>query len=122
MLRLFSIAFLISVMTGLYPTFAQAPTPAPAEAAPRARPAPPTRDPHTPGYVAAKELPDGANAPATADGNFILGPTHTPAPEMIAHEGVPQGTVFDFTMESADSKIYPGIAREPNTFGKPDPA
>ena len=27
---------------------------------PAARPAPPTRDPNTPGYVAAKELPDGA--------------------------------------------------------------
>jgi len=24
-------------------------------------------------------------------------------------------------MESADSKIYPGIAREPNTFGTADP-
>jgi len=115
MLRLFSIAFLIGVMSGLYPTFAQAPTPAPAEAARPARPAPPTRDPHTPGYVAAKELPDGANAPANADGNFILGPTHSPAPEMIAQEGTPQGTVFTFTMESADTKIYPGIAREPNS-------
>ena len=48
-----------------------------------------------------------------ADGNFILGPTHNPAPEMTVQEGVPQGTVFNFTMESADSKIYPGIAREP---------
>src|SRR6185369_13895210 len=37
------------------------------------RPTPPTRDPHTPGYVKAKELPDGANAPAKEDGNFILG-------------------------------------------------
>ena len=25
-------------------------------------------------------------------------------------------------MESTDSKIYPGIAREPDTFGTPDPA
>ncbi len=41
------------------------------------RPGPPTRDPHTPGYVTAKELPDGTNPPANADGNFILGPTHT---------------------------------------------
>ena len=98
MLRLFSIAFLIGVMSGLYPIFAQAPTPAPAEAARPARPAPPTRDPHTPGYVAAKELPDGANAPANADGNFILGPTHSPAPEMVAQEGTPRGTVFTFTM------------------------
>ncbi len=48
------------------------------------RPTPPTRDPHTPGYVTAKELPDGTNAPANADGNFILGPTHNPAPEMSA--------------------------------------
>jgi enterochelin esterase family protein len=24
-------------------------------------------------------------------------------------------------MNSSDSKIYPGIAREPNTFGTPDP-
>ncbi len=45
-------------------------------AAPPARPTPPTRDPNTPGYVTAKELPDGANAPSDADGNFIIGPTH----------------------------------------------
>ena len=37
------------------------------------RPSPPTRDPNTAGYVAAKELPDGINPPANADGNFILG-------------------------------------------------
>src|SRR5437764_1160442 len=97
----------------------QAPVP-PAPVRP-ARPVPPTRDPHSPGYVTAKELPDGANAPATEDGNFILGPTHNPAPEMTVAEGVPQGTVSTFNMESADSKIYPGIAREPNTFGTPDP-
>jgi len=85
------------------------------------RPTPPARDPHTPGYVAARELPDGANAPATADGNFILGPTHNAAPELAAQEGVPQGTVIEFTMDSADSEIYPGIARETGTFGTPDP-
>ena len=85
------------------------------------RPTPPTRDPHTPGYVAAKELPDGAVPPADADGNFIIGPTHNRAPEMTVQEGVPQGTVFNFTMNSADSKIYPGIARDANTFGTPDP-
>ncbi len=36
--------------------------------------------------------------------------------------GVPHGTIFEFTISSADSKIYPGIAREPGTFGTPDPA
>jgi enterochelin esterase-like enzyme len=92
-------------------------------ASPRAlRPTPPTRDPHTPGYVAAAELPDGAIPPANTDGNFIIGPTHDPAPEMTVHEGVPQGSVYEFTMSSADSKIYPGIARDPGTFGTPDPA
>ena len=110
-----SLALLISL------GFAAAQTPAPPVAPPKRTP-PPTRDPHTPGYVQAKELPDGAVPPANADGNFIIGPTHTPAPEMTVQEGVPQGTVYEFKMESTDSKIYPGIAREPGTFGRPDPA
>ncbi len=114
MFRLLHSVFLISALG-----VALAQTPAPA---PPARPTPPTRDPHTPGYVTAKELPDGANAPADADGNFIIGPTHNPAREMAVQEGVPQGTIYNFTMNSADSKLYPGIAREPGTFGTPDPA
>ena len=85
------------------------------------RPTPPTRDPHTPGYVAATELPDGANPPATADGNFIIGPTHNPAPEATVQDSIPHGNVSTFDMASTDSKIYPGIAREPNTFGTADP-
>jgi len=122
MFRLLRIAFPICLMTGASPAFAQTPPPpAPAAQARPARPAVPTRDPHTPGYVAAKELPDGENAPATADGNFIIGPTHTAAPETTAQEGAPQGTVYNFTMASADSKIYPGIAREQGTFGTADP-
>jgi enterochelin esterase-like enzyme len=68
----------------------------------------------------AKELADATVAPKDADGNFILGPTHNPAPEMTLQEGVPQGTVSNFTMQSSDSKIYPGIAREANTFGTAD--
>ena len=47
------------------------------------RPVPPTRDPHTPGYVSAKELLDDAVPPSDVDGNFIIGPTHNPAPEMV---------------------------------------
>jgi enterochelin esterase family protein len=117
MLRPLSIAFMISLMSGVSPAMAQAP---PAVARP-ARPTPPTRDPNTSGYVTAQELPDGTNAPANADGNFIIGPTHNHAPEMYAQEGVPQGMVFEFTMNSADSKIYPGIARDANTFGTVDP-
>jgi enterochelin esterase family protein len=117
MFRLPGIAFFISLIAGLDPAMAQAP----AAAARPSRPAHPTRDPNTPGYVTAKELSDGSVPPATADGNFILGPTHNPAPEMTAQDGVPQGTVYTFSMDSADSRIYPGIAREPNTFARPDP-
>jgi enterochelin esterase-like enzyme len=120
MFRLLSIAFLIRLMGGVDPAMAQVPAATQAPPPRPARPAPPTRDPNTPGYVKATDLPDGANAPVKTDGNFILGPTHNPAPEMAVQEGVPQGEVFNFTMESADSKIYPGIAREPGTFGKGD--
>jgi len=90
MIRLLTIACtmgLIALAAGPAPAIAQASAPAPA---PPARPTPPTRDPHTPGYVNAKELPDGANAPANADGNFILGPMHNPAPEMAAQADVPE--------------------------------
>jgi enterochelin esterase family protein len=83
---------------------------------------PPIRDPHTPGYVTATELPDGGIPSPGAYGNFIIGPTHDPAPESVAQANVPQGVVFRFTIDSKDSQIYPGIAREPNTFGTPDPA
>ncbi len=93
----------------------------PASAANAPRPQPPARDPHTSGYVTAKEMPDGTVPPVNADGNFIIGPTHTKAPEMTVHEGMPQGEVFTLTMKSEDSKIYPGIARDPGTFGTPDP-
>jgi enterochelin esterase-like enzyme len=97
------------------------PVATPPASVPAARPGPPTRDPNTPGFVSAKELPDGAVPPADADGNFIIGPTHTPAPEMMVQAGVPQGTIHTFTMSSAESKIYPGIARDAGTFGTVDP-
>lgn len=85
------------------------------------RPEPPRRAPDTPGYVTATTLPDGTVPPIGKNGNFILGPTHAPAPEMAELNGVPFGTIHELTMHSTDSKIYPGIAREPNTFGDPDP-
>ena len=97
---------------------AQAPSPAPQP--PTTRSAPPTRDPHTPGYVPAMELPDGTIPPADADGNFIIGPTHEPSTEMPAQDFVLWGET-DFTMDSSGSKYYPGIARDKGTFGTPDP-
>ena len=40
---------------------------------------------------------------------------------MTVQPAVPQGTVHNFTMSSADSKIYPGIAREAGTRAEIDP-
>ena len=114
---MFSMYRLLSFVLVL--TFAVAQTPAPSGRPPR--PIPPTRDPNTPGFVQAKELPDGTNPPLNEDGNFIVGPTHAPAPETMPTDGVPKGEIYMFKMESTESKFYPGIARDPNTYGQADP-
>jgi enterochelin esterase-like enzyme len=81
---------------------------------------PPVRDPLASGFVKATELPDGAVPPVGANGNFIIGAAHPASPDVAPKEGVPQGTVRTFTMSSADSKLYPGIARETGTRGRED--
>jgi hypothetical protein len=74
---------------------------------------PPTRDPRNPNYPPATELPDGTLPPSGAEGNFIIGPTHRPAPELAAQEGVPTGKVYSFTMSSNDSTVFnPGMIRD----------
>lgn len=71
----------------------------------------PTRDVHNPKYPPATELVDGTLPPVRAVGNFIIGPTHTAAPESVV-QNVPHGTVFTFSMTSAQSTIYnPGMVR-----------
>ena len=130
--RSLSISLVISLTALLSSVSRQAP---PAAGQRAERPVPPTRDAHSPGYVAAKELPDGAVPPADVDGNFILGPTHDAASahEVVsAHDaasekssaagqvGALRGKVIEFTMNSTESKIYPGIGREAGTFGTPD--
>ena len=117
----FMIGFLGLAANALGQPAQQAAPAPPAQTTAPPRPTPPTRDPNTPGYVTAKELPDGAVPPIDIDGNFIIGPTHNPAPEMTVQENVPQGTIVNFTMNSADSKIYPGVARDAGTSGTPDP-
>jgi len=107
--KLIPLALALIFTLGTNPALAQA----------AAKPGNPTRDPHTPGYVDAKEIPDGYNPSANDDGNFIIGPTHNPAPEMKAQDGVPKGKVYNFTMSSADSKMYPGIHRD--AVGRADP-
>jgi enterochelin esterase family protein len=48
------------------------------------------------------------------DGDFTIGPDYSPAPECAVVPGIPRGTIHAFTMESRDSKIYPGIRRLEN--------
>ncbi len=103
----------------LWGSLAHTQTPAPSSTS--IRPTPPTRDPNTPGFVAADALSDGSLPPADKDGNFILGPTHSPAPEALSRPDVLQGAVSEFVLNSADSKFYPGIARDPGPLGTPDP-
>jgi enterochelin esterase-like enzyme len=101
------------------------PPPAVAPGTTPPRPGPPARDARTPGYVTATdatELPDGAVPPADATGNFILGPTKPPSPDMTDQDGVPHGLVHTFIMDSSASRIYPGIARKPGTRPQVDPA
>jgi enterochelin esterase family protein len=49
--------------------------------------------------------------PADRDGDFVIGPPYQPAPEAAVGAGIAQGRVEQFTMESTDSKFFPGIAR-----------
>ena len=116
-MRLAGTFIFLSLIVSVCPINAQAP-PAGAAAARGgsgrgARPPVAPRDPHTEGYVTAKELPDGSVPAPNQDGNFIIGSTHPDAPEMTASDSVPHGSVFKFTMESTESKFYPGIMRGP---------
>ena len=78
---------------------------------------PPTRDLLDPKFPRATELPDGQLPGKGAGGNFIIGPTHRPAPETEALPGVPKGRVITFTMSSNDSVIYrPGLVRVESGF------
>jgi enterochelin esterase-like enzyme len=84
---------------------------------------PPTRDPRSPGYPAATELPDGQLPSPRQDGNFIVGPTHPEAPEMVERAGVARGRIVTFTMTSAESRIFPGQVRDESVYEAPaDPS
>lgn len=85
------------------------------------RPALPVRDPDAPGYAKATLLPDGEVPRPDLNGAFVIGPTHPAAPEMTPSPQTPKGTIYTLTMSSTDSRIYPGIMREPGTLGVADP-
>lgn len=91
-------------------------------AAPPKRKAPPTRKFDAPGAPPFVRLDSksGENPPLDAYNNFLVGPEYVPASERQAVEGVPQGKVQQFTIDSKDTKLFnPGIARK--VFGTVDP-
>lgn len=91
---------------------------APPSAAP-ARPTPPTRPANGPGAPHWTVMGADMNPPADRNGAFEIGPDYRPPPEAHALRGTPTGTVHQFMMDSRDSKLYPGIARD--VFGTVDP-
>jgi len=52
-----------------------------------------------------------ASADVAASAESTIGPVYADAPELTVADGVPRGVVHVFTMPSADSKIFPGIAK-----------
>ena len=53
-------------------------------------------------------------APHTAsanEGDYLNAPPFSNAPELTPRDDVPKGMVYRFTMNSTDSKIYPGISK-----------
>ena len=45
------------------------------------------------------------------ESEFTIGPDYADAPETKAQDGVPKGKIEEFTMDSKDSRIYKGIAK-----------
>jgi enterochelin esterase-like enzyme len=87
---------------------------------PTAFAAPPVRQFDALGSPPFKVLKTGENPPLDVYDNFVIGPEYVPAPERQVVEGVPQGKVQQFTIDSKETKIYnPGIARK--KFGTVDP-
>lgn len=75
--------------------------------------------PGAPTFVRLDARP-GVAPPLDVNGNFLIGPKYRPAPELQVVEGVPQGKILQFTMDSRDGKLLnPGIARK--VFGTVDP-
>jgi iron(III)-enterobactin esterase len=67
-----------------------------------------------------KALKEGENPPLDAYDNFVIGPKYVPALERKKTDGVPEGKVEQFVIDSKETKLFnPGIARK--EFGKVDP-
>src|SRR3954454_24930035 len=68
-----------------------------------------------------KVLKEGDNPPLDSYNNFVIGPKYVSAPERKKVEGVPEGKVQQFAIDSKETRLFnPGIARK--QFGKVDPS
>ena len=68
--------------------------------------------------MTAKELPDGAVPPVDVEGNFIIGPTHAPAPEMTASPPTPTlAPEMDLAIETPE--ISEALPIEPGPIETP---
>jgi iron(III)-enterobactin esterase len=89
---------------------AQAPAPPAAGGRGGAKGGPPA-NPATPEDLASiaklESLP--AFAKGAGDGDFSTGPDYTPAPEQKLRAGIPHGKLIEFYMNSASSKVFPGV-------------
>src|SRR5881227_3761860 len=80
----------------------------------------PVRNSDDKGAPPFKVLKEGENPPLDAYDNFVIGPKYVPAPERKKVEGVPEGKVEQFVIDSKETKLFnPGIARK--QFGTVDP-
>ena len=80
----------------------------------------PVRAYDAPGAPPFRVLGEGQTPPLDANDNFVIGPKYTPAPERKKVEGVPEGRVEQFVIDSKETKLFnPGIARK--KFGMVDP-
>jgi enterochelin esterase family protein len=77
---------------------------------------PPVRKYDDPGAPPFTVLKTGENPPPDTDGNYVIGPDYKQAPERKAVDGVPQGKVQQFQIDSKETKLFnPGISRGKTT-------
>lgn len=51
----------------------------------------------------------GIDPGVEGDGDYVIGPDYMDAPEIVPGPDVPRGDVYYFSMDSADSAIFPGV-------------
>jgi enterochelin esterase family protein len=45
------------------------------------------------------------------EGDYLLNPPYADSPELTPRDNVPKGKIYNFVMDSHESKLYPGIAK-----------